>query len=60
MLGIPLCTALALALWLRDTPFDEALPTVVAAVINLVPEGLILLASIVYLSGALKLSRQGR
>jgi cation-transporting ATPase E len=59
LLGIPLCTALALALWLRETPFNEALPAVVAAVITLVPEGLILLASIVYLSGALKLSRQG-
>ena len=59
VLGIPLCVALSLTLWLRDTPFDDALPAVVAAVINLVPEGLILLASIVYLSGALKLSRHG-
>jgi magnesium-transporting ATPase (P-type) len=59
VLGIPLCGALSLTLWLRETGFDEALPAVVSAVINLVPEGLILLASIVYLSGALKLSRHG-
>jgi magnesium-transporting ATPase (P-type) len=59
LLGIPLCLALSLNLWLRNTAFDEALPAVVSAVINIIPEGLILLASIVYLSGALKLSRHG-
>jgi magnesium-transporting ATPase (P-type) len=59
LLGIPLCLALSLNLWLRDTGFDEALPAVVSAVINIIPEGLILLASIVYLTGALKLSRHG-
>jgi magnesium-transporting ATPase (P-type) len=58
-LAVPLCVALSLTLWLRGTSFDDALPTVVAAVVNLVPEGLILLASLVYLSGALKLSRHG-
>jgi P-type E1-E2 ATPase len=58
-LGVPLCVALSLRLWLRGAAFDEALPTVVAAVITLVPEGLILLGSIVYLSGALKLARHG-
>jgi magnesium-transporting ATPase (P-type) len=59
VLGVPLVGSLALALWLRETPFDEALPTVVAAAINIIPEGLILLSSLVYLSGALKLSRRG-
>jgi magnesium-transporting ATPase (P-type) len=58
-LGVPLVGSLVLALWLRDARFDDALPTVVAAAINLIPEGLILLASLVYLSGALKLSRHG-
>jgi P-type E1-E2 ATPase len=58
-LGIPLGLALSLSLWLRDATFDEALPTVVAAAINLVPEGLILLSSIVYVTGALRISRLG-
>ena len=58
-LGVPLVGSLTLTLWLRETPFDEALPTVVAAAINIIPEGLILLSSLVYLSGALKLTRRG-
>jgi len=59
LIAVPLVGALTISLWLRETPFDEALPTVVAGVINIIPEGLILLASLVYLSGALKLSRRG-
>ncbi len=58
-LGVPLGLALSLTLWLRSTPFDDALPTVVAAAINLVPEGLILLSSIAYVAGAVRLSRHG-
>jgi magnesium-transporting ATPase (P-type) len=58
-LAIPLVVALVIALVIRDTPFDEGLPTVVAAAINMVPEGLILLTSVVYVTGALKLSRRG-
>lgn len=58
-LGVPLGLALSLTLWLRSTPFDDALPTVVAAAINLVPEGLILLSSIAYVAGAIRLSRHG-
>jgi magnesium-transporting ATPase (P-type) len=58
-LAIPLVVALVVALVLRDTPFDEGLPTVVAAAVNMVPEGLILLTSVVYVTGALKLSRRG-
>jgi P-type E1-E2 ATPase len=59
LLGIPLGIALSISLWIRDVPFEAALPTVVAAGINLVPEGLILLSSIVYVTGALKMSRRG-
>jgi magnesium-transporting ATPase (P-type) len=59
LLAVPLGLALSLALWLRGTEFDSALPTVVAAAINLVPEGLILLSSIVYVTGALRMSRHG-
>jgi cation-transporting ATPase E len=58
-LAIPLVAALVIALVLRDTSFDEGLPTVVAATVNMVPEGLILLTSIVYVTGALRLSRRG-
>jgi len=58
-LGIPLVLALAITLVLRDTPFDEGLPTVVAAAVNMVPEGLILLTSVVYVTGALRLSSRG-
>jgi P-type E1-E2 ATPase len=58
-LGLPLGLALSLSLWLRGASFDEALPTVVAAAINLVPEGLILLSSIVYVTGAVRMSRLG-
>src|SRR3990170_4364440 len=58
-LGVPLGTALTLTLWLRGTSFEAALPTVVAAAINLVPEGLILLSSIVYATGAMRMSRLG-
>ncbi len=58
-LAVPLVGALVLALVLRDSSFDEGLPTVVAAAVNMVPEGLILLTSVVYVTGALKLSRRG-
>ncbi len=58
-LAIPLVAALVIALVLRNTSFDEGLPTVVAAAVTMVPEGLILLTSIVYVTGALKLSRRG-
>jgi cation-transporting P-type ATPase E len=58
-LAIPLVAALIVALFIRNTSFDEGLPTVVAAAINMVPEGLILLTSVVYVTGALKLSRRG-
>ncbi len=59
LLAIPLGLILSLSLWIRDTPFDAALPTVVAAGISLVPEGLILLSSIVYVTGAIRMSRHG-
>lgn len=58
-LGVPLVLALTITLILRGTPFDEGLPTVVAAAVNMVPEGLILLTSVVYVTGALRLSSRG-
>ena len=37
----PLGARLAVARWERQTPSDEAIPTSVAAVVSLIPEGLI-------------------
>ncbi|MHB1242006.1 MAG: HAD-IC family P-type ATPase, partial [Gaiellaceae bacterium] len=56
---VPLGTLLTLALWERRTPLDEAVPTAVAAVVTLVPEGLVLLASLTYAVAAIRMARQG-
>jgi P-type E1-E2 ATPase len=56
---VPLALALGYVLWDRNTPIDEAVPTSVAAVVTLVPEGLILLASVTYAVGALRMARRG-
>jgi magnesium-transporting ATPase (P-type) len=56
---VPLSTILGFALWERDTPLDEAVPTSVAAGVTLVPEGLILLASLTYAVAALTMARRG-
>jgi magnesium-transporting ATPase (P-type) len=59
VLSVPLVAALSIAEWLRGSSFEDGFSTVVAGAINLIPEGLILLASIVYVTGALKMSRHG-
>ena len=56
---VPLGLILGGALWERRTPFSEAVPTSVAAVVSLVPEGLILLASLTYAVAALRMARRG-
>ena len=58
-LGVPLVLALSIAEWLRGSSFEDGFSAVVAGAIVLIPEGLILLASIVYVTGALKMSRHG-
>jgi P-type E1-E2 ATPase len=55
----PLGVILGVALWERRTPLGEAVPTSVAAVVTLVPEGLILLASLTYAVAALRVARRG-
>jgi cation-transporting P-type ATPase E len=55
----PLGIILGAALWERRTPLDVAVPTSVAAVVTLVPEGLILLASVTYAVAALRMARHG-
>ncbi len=56
---VPLGLLLGAALWERRTPLEEAVPTSVAAVVSLIPEGLILLASLTYAVAALRMARRG-
>ena len=56
---VPLGVLLGYALWERRTPVDEAVPTTVAAVVTIVPEGLILLTSLTYAVAALRMARRG-
>jgi P-type E1-E2 ATPase len=56
---VPLGVALGYALWHRHAPLDTAVPTSVAAVVTLVPEGLILLASLTYAVAAVRMARRG-
>jgi cation-transporting P-type ATPase E len=56
---VPLGVILGAALWERQTPVEEAVSTSVAAVVSLIPEGLILLASVTYAVAALRMARRG-
>ena len=56
---VPLGALTGFALWERDTPLREAMPTAVASVVTLVPEGLILLASLTFAVSALRMARRG-
>jgi magnesium-transporting ATPase (P-type) len=56
---VPLGITLAYALWRRQTPIHEAVPTTVAAVVTLIPEGLILLTSVTYAVAAVRMARAG-
>jgi P-type E1-E2 ATPase len=56
---VPLGLILGYALWHRAAPVHTAVPTAVAAVVTLVPEGLILLASLTYAVAALNMARHG-
>jgi magnesium-transporting ATPase (P-type) len=56
---VPLGLVLGGALWERRTPLHVAVPTSVAAVVTLVPEGLILLVSLTYAVAALRMARRG-
>jgi len=56
---VPLGVLLGYALYERRTPFDEAVPTSVAAGVTLIPEGLILLTSLTYAVAALQMARRG-
>jgi cation-transporting P-type ATPase E len=56
---VPLGTIFLYALWRRDEPFGEALTTATAGIVTLIPEGLILLASLTFAAAALGLARRG-
>jgi cation-transporting ATPase E len=56
---LPLGLVLGYALWERHAPLRTAVPTAVAAVVTLVPEGLILLASLTFAVAALRMARRG-
>jgi cation-transporting P-type ATPase E len=56
---VPLGLTLGYELWRRNTPIDTAVPTTVAAVVTLVPEGLILLTSLTYAVAAMRMARRG-
>ncbi len=55
----PLAAVLVAALWLHDVQFREGAQTATAGLISLVPEGLVLLASITFAAGAVRIGRAG-
>ena len=56
---VPLGTMLVYALWRRDEPAEEAVATAVAGIVTLVPEGLVLLASLTFAAAAVQMARRG-
>jgi cation-transporting P-type ATPase E len=56
---IPLGALLGYALWERQEPVSDAVTTAVAAVVTLVPEGLILLVSLTFAVAAVRMARRG-
>jgi P-type E1-E2 ATPase len=56
---VPLGTIFVYSLWQREAPIDEAVTTAVAGIVTLVPEGLILLASLTFAAAALQMMRRG-
>ena len=56
---IPLGAILGYALWHRHAAVSNAVPTSVAAVVTLIPEGLVLLASLTYAVASLRMARLG-
>jgi cation-transporting ATPase E len=56
---VPLGVALGWALYRRHTSLHDAVPTTVAAVVTLVPEGLILLMSVTFAVAGIRMARRG-
>jgi cation-transporting ATPase E len=58
-LMIPISVLLLYALHVHDVPTREAVSTAVAGIVSLVPEGLVLLASLVFAVSAARVGRRG-
>jgi len=56
---VPLSAVLGVSLWKRDASLSVTVDTSVAAVVSLIPEGLMVLASLTYAVAALRMSRRG-
>ena len=56
---VPLGAMLVVALWQQDVGLRHAIDTAVAGMVTLVPEGLVLLASVTYAAAALRMARSG-
>lgn len=56
---LPLGSLLGYALWERQEPVGDAVSTSVAAVVTLVPEGLMLLLSLTFAMSAVRMARHG-
>lgn len=56
---IPMGTILGYALWERRAPLNEAATTSLAGILPLLPEGLIVLASVTYALAAVRMGRRG-
>jgi cation-transporting ATPase E len=56
---VPLGALLGYALWERQEPVSDSVTTAVAAVVTLVPEGLILLVSLTFAVAAMRMARRG-
>ena len=59
MVMVPIAAALIYSLHLHKTPVREAVATAVAGIVTLVPEGLVLLASVAFAVGAARIARRG-
>ena len=56
---LPLGSLLGYALWERKAPISTAVSTSVAAIVTMVPEGLILLVSVTFAVSAVRMARRG-
>ncbi len=56
---IPLGLLVGFGLWHRHVSLHSAVPTAVASVVTLIPEGLVLLTSLTYAFGAVAMARRG-
>ena len=56
---VPLALALIVSLILRDSSIGDAVQTATAGIVNMVPEGLILLASLTAVVAATRMARRG-